>query len=103
MVSPFDRWDARHGGHRRVATDAIEATEDVGPVFISTVLLWEGYSDQVPVAVYETRIFGGPLDNRMRQTGDREIALKNHRDAVNGELDRTGSGVNFLAEFPVRG
>jgi hypothetical protein len=70
---------------RRLATDAVSDRVTVSTVFLG---IDHGVPEGVPV-LWETLIFGGPLNGKMRRYSSREEALKGHKDML--DLARTGS------------
>lgn len=67
----------------QTANRTIEAT-DIGSVTVSTVFLGldHGFGQSGLPILYETMIFGGPLDEYQRRYSSREAALAGHARAV---------------------
>lgn len=80
----MDRWaqwyeDSIHDLRRRVANDTVEGCR-ISTVFLA---LDHSFSDDGPPVLWETMIFGGPLDQRMwRCAGSREQAEAQHKEAI---------------------
>jgi hypothetical protein len=72
---------------RRLATDVVSDGIKVSTVFLG-IDHGHGAPGNVPV-LWETLVFGGPLDGEMRRYTSKEEALKGHEDML--RLVRTGA------------
>jgi len=82
----WGEWFEKNLDDRRVALD------DTGISTVSTVFLAINHRlpGEGPPLLYETMVFGGPLDGEQWRYSTREEALKGHREVVERLLRRDG-------------
>jgi hypothetical protein len=78
------RWFEESGELRRVACTNLDVNGTVSTVFLGIDHSWCFLSDPLlytPV-LWETMVFGGPMDEEMQRYSSREEALAGHEDVV---------------------
>src|SRR4051812_41646911 len=81
--SPQISLPVEHRGYEKLAFAEVIHPGSGDRVFISTVILGGGMSmDGRPFITFETRIFGGPYDQKFWRYGSRAEAMARHDEAV---------------------
>jgi len=76
----WGRWFETSAEARRIAHDKDEGP-DAPPITVSTVFLGldHNFSDHGPPVLWETLVFGGPLDGEMDRYTSKADALRGHQ------------------------
>jgi hypothetical protein len=84
-------------GNRRLAWDDLGARGTVSTVFLGTDHNFGGRKGEPPI-LWESMIFGGPLDGTMRRYATREDALAGHFALIDELIRTEDDRVNRRAE-----
>ncbi len=86
------RWYERsceHGGHeRRVAYTMVTPEVEVSTVFLPIETFMSALQELDPPIIFETKVFGGPLDDMIERYCSWDDALKGHWEVVRQVQER---------------
>jgi hypothetical protein len=76
----FDEWCSWYSSHQ----DKHVGHDKIGDVYVSTVFLSmdHNYFEGEPPALFETMVFGGPLDGEMERYSTYDEAVEGHKRMV---------------------